>query len=251
MFERPLAADIRAEQRVWAKPDSVEFFREHRQAPEDLYPSERFFLPEVLPSVTSCLDIGCAAGGFSRIMRSFNPGLAYTGIDVNPEFVEIARSTYLDCRFLLGDGINFATPSGSYDLVYSGGILHLNSRYADIIRAGYAQARRFLLFDLRLTYSRTVRGSLRLEFKAGPAEPSPLPYFALNVEEALGLLRSLQPKPRHIRARGYYHAPSPMATLGLSRVMMAFFLVEKGDGTSPCEVDLDIELPPPATMEMG
>ncbi|HSP16242.1 MAG TPA: class I SAM-dependent methyltransferase [Thermoanaerobaculia bacterium] len=239
MRER-VADDVRSEQKVWAKRDSLEFFQTHRQKPADMYPSERFFLPEILPSVNSVLDIGCAAGGFSQIMKSFNPDVVYTGVDVTPEFIEIASRKFPESRFILGDGIHFQTPPNSFQLVYSTGILHLNSRWRDIVRSAYEQAERWLLCDFRLTAGPSVAGTMRVEFD-GQTSDAVLPYFVVNIQEMLKFLESLWPAATLIRARGYYHAAAGTAVLPLSRVLMAFFLIEKGSvGNANTRLELDL-----------
>ena len=232
--------DVAIEQQVWTRVDSLEFFSEHRNRVEDLYPSERRFLPQVLPVVRSVLDIGCAGGGFSRIMKAFNPAVEYTGVDVNSTFVERATAAYPDSRFLAGDGIHFDTPPNSYDLVHSMGILHLNSRYEEIVRAGYEQARRFLLCDFRLTPGSCVEGTFRLAFKKDDSQERLLPYIVPNTRALLDMLLSLRPGPARVSGFGYYHPPSSMAEIPLSEVLMAVFLIEKdGGGSGPTVIDLD------------
>lgn len=229
---------------MWARPDSLDFFSTQRNRPEHLYPSEQRFLPDVLGQVTTCLDVGCAAGGFAGIMRTFNPDLRYTGLDVNPEFIAIARARYPECEFVVGDGVNFATPPEAFDLVFSTGLLHLNTRYADMVRACYAQARRFLLCDFRLTYGESITGTHRVAFGTGDAA-GVLPYYVLNVDEVVTMLCALSPAPRSVRAYGYFHAPTANASLPLSEVLTTFFLVEKGDGQAATVVHL--ELPGPTS----
>lgn len=235
-------SDVRYEQRVWAAPDSLDFFQTHRQRPEDLYPSERLFLPDVLPRVHTVLDVGCAAGGFSRIMKSFNPGIAYTGVDINPEFVEVARRSFPDSAFQVGDGITFETPPGSYDLVHSSGILHLNSRFEDIVASCYAQARQYFACDFRLTRGPRVEGTFTLEFQPEGGVRPVLPYIVLNVNGLVEMLTKLMPAPRAIRLRGYYHPPSAMADLPLDRVLMTAALIEKGS-TGDDRTDISLDLP--------
>ena len=176
-------ADIQDEQRVWGAADSLQFYQMNRQRPEDMYTSERFFLPEILPSAHSVLDVGCAAGGFSRIMKSFNPTIDYTGVDINPQFVEIARRAFPDSRFKESDGINFDTPECSYDLVHSTGVLLHNSRYADMAAACYRQARRYIIYDFRLTWGPSVVGTNKLQFEPAEGDRPLLPYVVLNVHE--------------------------------------------------------------------
>ena len=181
-----IGSAIRREQGAWASAPIQRFYRTHRRRRAELYPSERFFLPRLLPQIDSCLDVGCAAGGFYPIMKSYNPRIRYTGVDINPDFVRAARRRYSTARFLAGDGVRFDTPADTYDLVYLSGVLHLNSGYAKMLKACYRQARRFLLADFRLTRGRAVQG----RFPIDPARPA-LPYLVLNVNRWLADLRAI------------------------------------------------------------
>ena len=236
-------SEIEKEQFVWAAPDSLEFYTTHRQTVDDLYPSERFFLPEAARTARTCLDIGCAAGGFSRIMKSLNPGLEYTGVDVVPEFVARAQEMCPESRFEVGDGVHFTTPPNTYDLVFSSGILHLNSRSRDIVRAGYAQARRTLLCDFRMSWGPTLVGTFRVAFDpaaGGDGRPRELPYIVLNVDEVVTELRALEPPPQAITIRGYYHPPAAAADVPLARVLMAFVRIDKGEAITVPQVVIDL-----------
>lgn len=235
---------IREEQKVWATPDSITFYQTHRNKPEELYPSERFFLPDVLKEVTACLDIGCATGGFSRIMKSFNPSLRYVGVDIIPQFIELAKMIYPDSEFYVGDGINLPFASDSFELVFSTGILHLNSHYKEIVRSAYNLCSRYLLCDFRLTEGPTVIGEFDVNFDGKSTSEHPLPYIVVNVKELTDFLRSLSPRPISIQAKGYVHAPSPMARISLREVIMVFFLIRKGDEHNKyTSIDLDFSCP--------
>lgn len=79
---------------AWSLDNSIEFYKDHRSATEELYESEKVFLPVILKRVSSVLDVGCAAGGFSKIMKEIQPNIDYTGIDVAPRMIEAARTLY-------------------------------------------------------------------------------------------------------------------------------------------------------------
>ena len=106
---------VAEEQASWASPDSLEFYSRHRSSEDQLYESERFFLPAIAREVETVLDIGCAAGGFFPIMRAFNPEIQYTGIDVTEAFIDLARARYDDAEFFVSDGLS--TPLGSGSVV--------------------------------------------------------------------------------------------------------------------------------------
>jgi SAM-dependent methyltransferase len=235
-----LDPSIVAEQRAWRSAESLDYYRRHRQRPGDLYPSERFFLPEVAARVGSMLDVGCAAGGFSAVVKTFNPAIRYVGVDVVPEFVDLARSDHPNAEFAVGDGVHFDTPPGSFELVHASGVLHLNLRFRDMLQAMWAQTRRYMLCDLRLSPGQGEIG--RLESQFGERDGITLPYVVLNVDEAVDLFRQLDPQPDYVHVKGYRHPASDAARLASSDVIMAFFLAEKGTGAAPTEWEVDVDL---------
>jgi hypothetical protein len=179
-------------------------------------------------------------------MKSFNPALEYTGVDINPEFVEIARRSFPASHFYVGDGIHFDSAGECYDLVHSSGILHLNTQYEKIVASCYAQSRKYVACDFRLTFGPRVQGTCMLEFQPSDGARPLLPYIVLNVNELVTMLSSLRPPPGVIRLRGYYHPPSPMADLPLTRVLMTAVLIEKQPGHQHPQVMLEM---PPATPD--
>lgn len=224
---------VRNEQRAWSDAEVVRYYQTHRNQPGDLYDSERVFLPTILEEVGSVLDVGCAAGGFSRIMRDFNPNLHYVGVDIAPSMIERARRDYPECEFYVSDGLDLARIPGEFDLVHCSGVLHLNSRYEQIVRAMWSRTRRFMLCDFRLTKGATVTGEMDLD-SCGRAAPSGrLPYFVLNVDELTGILESLDPPPVEIRSHSYPHPVSPSARVSVDNVIMAFYLLDKSGNSRP------------------
>lgn len=234
----PLDPAVVREQRLWNSAQSQAFYRTHRQTPDDLYPSERFFLPEVLSKVDSMIDVGCAAGGFASVAKHFNPRVRYVGVDIAPAFIATASADHPDAEFVLGDGLTFTTPPNSFDLAHASGVLHLNLQYRAMIAAMWRQTRRYLLCDLRLT-----RGAAEVGRMEGPfgeqGESSTLPYVVLTVDEAVRMFSELDPAPSRITVKGYPHAPAASVTLAHAEVIVAFFLVEKGPAARPA-VDIDL-----------
>jgi SAM-dependent methyltransferase len=226
------------EQRAWASPESLDYYRRHRQKAEELYPSERFFLPEVLAQVDSMLDVGCAAGGFSEVARAFNPQVRYVGVDIVPAFIETARADHPHAEFAIGDGLAFSTGPGSFDLVHASGVLHLNMRYRDMIAAMWRQTRRFLLCDLRLTTGAAEVG--RMDSPFGERSPVSLPYVVLSLADARQLLSNLNPAPNKVTVKGYPHRASAAATLTNPDILMACVLAEKGAGSASPAFDIDL-----------
>jgi SAM-dependent methyltransferase len=234
----PLDPAVVDEQQAWSSPESLEYYRHHRRSAEELYPSERFFLPDVLRQVDSMLDVGCAAGGFSEVVRAFNPRVRYVGVDIAPAFVAMARAAHPHAEFVLGDGLSFPTPAASFDLVHASGVLHLNLRYRDMIAAMWHQTRRFLLCDLRLTTATPEVGRMQSPF--GEAQATSLPYVVLDVPGAMEIFRALEPAPARVSVKGYRHHPSTHAKLDNPDLLMAFVLAEKTPGSAATTFDLDL-----------
>ncbi len=49
------------------------------------------------------LDVGCGFGDLYGFLRGRGIQVDYTGIDINPEFIEIAKNAYREARFIAGD----------------------------------------------------------------------------------------------------------------------------------------------------
>src|SRR5688572_479814 len=113
-------------------PDLVDYYVSHRCRPEDLYPSEERFLPELARAASSVLDVGCGAGGFLSIWRHFNPTLVYTGIDASAGLIEAASEQHPGVEFLVADGAEpLPVADRSADVVAALGWLHLEPRWRD------------------------------------------------------------------------------------------------------------------------
>jgi len=222
------AADRNAgrEQRAWASADSLSFFTRERSAPDALYPSERIFLPDAVKRASSVLDVGCACGGFARIMRAFNPSVRYTGVDIVPEMLSLARSDNPDDPFVVADGRDLPFPDRAFDLVHCSGTVHLNSGYEALIADMWRVAGREALFDMRLTEGPSVTGKFRVDF-TGAGRGGILPYHVVNLDTARALIDGLPDAPAGVRLAGYRHPASGNADLPAgTNVIMAFLLLE-------------------------
>ncbi len=127
-------------------------------------------------------------------------------------------------------------------MVHLSGLLHLNSGHREMLRSAYAQSRKYVLCDFRLTDGPPVTGLFRVAFGEGPSTAAALPYVVLNASSLVEELRALAPAPAAIRGKGYWHAPSADADVPLKEVLMAFFLIEKGPAAA--ETTVDLSFPP-------
>ncbi|MFB3785609.1 MAG: class I SAM-dependent methyltransferase [bacterium] len=234
-------------------PDLVSFYTRNRNQPEDLYKSEKRFLPELAKRSDSVLDVGCAAGGFARIWRHYNPAVAYTGVDVSRALIERARQEQLDrVRFVQGDMSEGLSLPGRYaHTVQALGCLHWEPKYEASLRELWRLTDRFLFFDIRLAsgLEGEIRGRQKLEL-SGPWDGSTTtPYIVVDWAGFVKLIRGLN--PRMILCYGYMGHPARSVMHVERSVCFAAFVLEKRrqveDGV-PTSVCLDLPFAWPAGM---
>jgi len=234
------------EQPAWAEhPDLVAFYSDHRQRVEDLYPSERKFLPWLARRATSILDVGCAAGGFVNVWRSYRPGIRYTGVDLSRSLIGAARQRYPDVPFEQGDcaaGLPF--PDAYADVVQALGWLHWEPRYAEALAELWRLARRYLFFDVRLVAETLVASTtVQRMALAGPWDGrTTTPYVILPWPTLAQRLMALAP----VRLWGYGYWGKPAETVqGIEEpVCFAVFVVEKRSPAAVPEIpEVALELP--------
>lgn len=69
----------------------------------------------------SILDVGCGFGDFYGFLVNRGITVDYTGVDINPQFIEIAKNAYPDARFIAGD-FDDSCLQENYDWVFAAGI---------------------------------------------------------------------------------------------------------------------------------
>ena len=230
--------------KAWSQPSAIEYYSKHRHEVSDLYPSERVFLPRVLFPGIKVLDVGCASGGFFNIMRTLEPTIDYTGIDIAEPAVDLARRTYQEARFEVADGVTIPFADGTFDLVHCTSVLVIEPRYQEVWEEMYRVTSRFVLADMRLLKDIEGQGGLqdshyRIQFD-GQEQEAVVPYVVSDADDVISFLLDLEPRPRALRGTGYFHEVSEMADTCYSQVCMSILLVEKGNlETTQTELDLD------------
>ena len=228
---------------AWSRPDAVDYYATHRHTTDDLYPSEAVFLPRVLFPGIKVLDVGCASGGLFNIMRTMEPAVDYTGIDIAEPSIKIAREMYPEARFEVTHGLKIPFDDGAFDLVHCTSVFVNEPRYQELITEMYRVCNRFLLTDIRLL--KDVKGAEELQQSryrikyAGQDDTVTVPYAICDADEVVDFLLTLDPSPNALRGTGYFHAVSEMAETPYAEVCMALFLIQKGDGqVTKTELDL-------------
>ena len=232
---------------AWTEhPELVSFYAHHRNRPEDLYPSERRFLPWLAGQASSVLDTGCAAGGFSQIWREYHPGIAYTGVDISRALVSTARALHADARFLHGnvtEGI--ALPTRCATVVQALGWLHWEPDYVRAMGELWRLTDRYLFFDVRVVPDgdRETIGRQRVALSGAWDGTTTTPYVVVPWPRLARRLMDLQPAT--VLGYGYRGKPAETVMGVEGEVCFATFVMEKAltdHGSEPVRVCLDLPL---------
>lgn len=136
--------------------------------------SQRIRFQRLLNATAYCggrvLDWGCGTGDFYAYLKTVTYPCQYSGIDINPRMIQIARQRY----GLMFERVDLShCPSDSYDYVFASGIFQFQDPvepdyYMDIIRNMYKFARRAVAVNF-LSAFRDARGRVASELYVDPA----------------------------------------------------------------------------------
>jgi SAM-dependent methyltransferase len=111
-----------------------------------------------IESGMSVLDVGCGFGDFYGWLRRQGIDVRYTGIDINPALVEIAKQHHPDAAFAVADlqvddldaRFDFVVSSSAFNLALAAGDNYTFA--ADMLARAYAIADRGVAFDFLSSY---------------------------------------------------------------------------------------------------
>lgn len=144
-----------------------------------------------LASTDEVLDVGCGIGGPARFLAT-KYGCKVTGIDLTPEFIEVARD--LNARVGLGDTIDLRVadaldlpfPAASFDVVWT---QHVSMNIAD--KSGlYSELGRVLRPGGRLAFFDIVGGSESPPWFPVPWADEPDRSFLAKPEAIRGMVEA-------------------------------------------------------------
>lgn len=83
-------------------------------------------LMEIAPDLngSTVLDYGCGTGDFYRFLKRRGIDVRYTGVDINENFINLAKSKYPECTFKVFD-ISEDRLEGYYDYIFICGVFNL------------------------------------------------------------------------------------------------------------------------------
>ena len=225
----------------WSKQSAIDFYSQHRHDVSDLYPSEKVFLPRVLFPGAKVLDVGCASGGFFNIMRTFEPLVEYTGIDLSEIAVIMAQKRYPEAKFHVTEGCKLPFDDDTFDLVHCTSVFNNEPNYQPMLQEMYRVSNRFVLADIRLLkdIGSQQNSVYNIQFEGDGVEAK-VPYVVNDADEVANFILELTPKPKALRGTGYFHQLAKEAENSNSEACMTILLVQKGDrGDGATVIDLD------------
>jgi len=213
----------------WSSKSAIDFYYENRHEISDLYPSEKVFLPRVLFPGAKVLDVGCASGGFFNIMRSFEPHIEYTGIDLSDKAVGLATERYPDAKFMVTTGFRLPFQDNNFDIVHCTSVFNNEPNYQEMLEEMYRVSTRFVLIDIRLSkdLGKQLQSVYNIQFNSKKVEAT-VPYVVNDADEVVNFILQLKPRPRALYGTGYFHQVAKEAETGPDDVCMAVLLIQKG-----------------------
>ena len=224
----------------WSTECAIDHYSQNRHEIADLYPSEKIFLPRVLFPGAKVLDVGCASGGFFNIMRSFEPHIEYTGIDLSERAVELARARYPEATFRVTEGYDLPFEDNTFDLVHCTSVFNNEPSYQPMLKEMYRVSNRFVVVDIRLLkgIGKQQQSIYNIQFEGEGVEAT-VPYVVNDADEVADFILQLEPKPKALRGTGYFHRLADEAESN-GEACMTILLVQKGGQENGVTViDLD------------
>jgi SAM-dependent methyltransferase len=152
----------------------------------------RQFWAEIDFNNKSVLDIGCGFGEFGKFLLKRYQNVDYTGIDVVPEFIDVAKKEVSGGKFITSD---FYKLDDRYDVVISSGVLNSNKGGQNL---EYRKKAVKKMFDL-------TKGVFAFNMLGGHPQSKNNPESNVWYADSLEILEYCQSLTRRVILRANYH----------------------------------------------
>lgn len=186
----------------------IDKYSNARNKPADLFDSEKYFIPRVISPNSKILDIGCAVGGFSEILRSYHANIEYYGIDISTKMIKSAKKKYPKHHFQVLKNISsIGFEDNFFDIVQSWGVSVHEPEYKQLISESWRVTSRAVIFDMRLKEKGHEIVDKNISYTLNPGGIK-YDYVVANFHEFLIYLTNLDPAPKLIEIIGYIANPN-------------------------------------------
>ena len=217
---------------AWNDKSWITFYEDRRNKTSDAYPSEWFFLKDLLAEGMSVLDIGCALGGLASVVSEHLRDFSYTGVDISAEMIRGAKARHPSHRFYVIPEADVSVLGGSeYDVVVILGVLHLSRKWREMISGAWARTGKSLLIDLRETSQATVEQEEVSYYQVGQflgnRSKATLPYNVINSGDALATIVENCKGAVKLQRYGYLAPVSEGVYTPAKTVLMSTYRIDK------------------------
>ncbi len=127
---------------------SINWYNEHandytahvRNPDDSIYHSlyEKPAMYSLLPDLEgmTVISLGCGSGEDSNYLRTHG-AVKSVGIDISARLIDIARTSYPDCEFQIGDMEHLDLPDNSFDFTYSSLAIHYIEDWRQVFKEVY------------------------------------------------------------------------------------------------------------------
>ena len=216
---------------------TVDYFFKKRKRINQLYPSEKKFFLKAINNASTFLDLGCATGNFIEIIQSKTKIKDYLGIDTSKNMIERAKLEHPDFRFLHYDGKSLGVKE-KFDLSFCFGVLLYSDSYENLIKQMLNLTKKFLIFDLRLTFEPTLINKKKSYQIIPESNGRRMSYNIVNFQHCTKFLLNITKFNYSLNLFGYEHKPSKSVTTKYKNVIMTSVLIDK---TRKFELKIDLK----------
>mgnify|MGYP001339818413 FL=1 len=162
-------------------------------------------------------------------MRSFEPHIEYTGIDLSDKAVGLATERYPDARFMVTTGFRLPFQDNNFDIVHCTSVFNNEPNYQGMLEEMYRVSNRFVLVDIRLSkdLGKQLQSVYNIQFNSKKVEAT-VPYVVNDADEVVNFILQLKPSPAALYGTGYFHQVAKEAETSHDDVCMAVLLIRKG-----------------------
>ena len=243
---------------VYETGEIARYFAKNRVTWGQFYESERAIISRLgIARHDTILDIGCGCGGLGLALRDQFAAENYTGVEINRQAAEAARTMNPKARILCGDILDLRhgeLDARRFDVVFSLSCVDWNVQFVDMLNAAWEfvlpgghLVATFRLIDTEgcNDFDRSYQ-YINFDGRRAGERASYVVLSARNVIQDLLVF-----DPDEISAYGYWGAPSASAVTPYERLCFSAFAIRKRNGNVRDAPQFELNLPAEIRNVMG
>ena len=233
----------------YKSPQISQFYKQNRCSWAELYNSERSVFSgfKSLKGAT-ILDLGCGCGGLGRALSEKFEGFSYTGIEINQQAVDTAKSIFPPGTFVCSDILDLDDRySEAFSLVISLSCIDWNVEVLPMLTKAWSfvSPGGSLLLSVRMTEQSPSLMDINQSYQyinfSGSCQGEIAQYTVFNKDELIQLLSNLD-SCSVIEGNGYPGAPSKTAVTPFEMIIFAVLVVKKAIQPTIGSPNVDIDI---------